>query len=459
MPRATPTGVSIGQDGYVSTAHAADGGTATDPAHPVPAQPVEPAATAYRRMRRLPDDRILAGVCSGIAEHLGVPTRPVRWAVAGLVLTGVGVPAYLFLWALVPQQLGAPDASSRPQERPRTLRSALSTTQPDLRLGAVLVGALVVIAVIANLAGAGGSWLGVVLPLVAIVVGAGVAWRQLDESERERWSETGAGPRWWGVGRLVAGLALTSAGVLTLATRDQGWSGVVSATVAAIAMLIGVAVVALPWGIRFWQRFKQEQAARVRATERADIAAHLHDSVLQTLALIQRSSGNPGEVARLARSQERELRSWLYGGPEDEAHSLAAAVRAAAAEVEERHGIPVDVAVSGDAPHNETTTALVQAAREAMLNAVRHGAAPVSVFVEVGPQRIEVFVRDHGPGFDIEAVAADRLGVRESIIGRMTRHGGTAVVRRREPGTEVCLSVPWTSVPEPDSVAHEGVSS
>lgn len=444
----------------MSTAHPAEGGAATAAtAATAAAQAAPTGPSAYRRMRRLPDDRILAGVCSGIAEHLGVPSRPVRWAVAGLALAGVGVPAYLFLWALVPQKLDAPDGPGSPPERSRTGRPRETPgRQPELRVIGVLVAAVVVIAVIGNLVGVVGSWLGVLLPLVAIVVGAAVAWRQLDETERERWSETGAGPRWWGAGRLVAGVALTSAGVLTLATRDQGWAGVASATVAAIAMLIGVVVVALPWGIRFWQRFKQEQAARVRATERADIAAHLHDSVLQTLALIQRSSGNAGEVARLARSQERELRSWLYGGVGDDADSLAAAFRAAAIEVEERHGIPVEVVVAGDAPPNEATAALVQAAREAMLNAVRHGAPPVSAFVEVGPERIEAFVRDHGPGFDVDAVAADRLGVRESIIGRMSRHGGTARVRRMEPGTEVCLSVP-TRTREADSTATEGGSA
>ncbi len=199
-----------------------------------------------------------------------------------------------------------------------------------------------------------------------------------------------------------------------------------------------------PWGLRLWRDLDAERAARARESERADIAAHLHDSVLQTLALIQRRSDDPVQVARLARAQERDLRDWLYGSGPAGGGTLAAQVKGAAAEVEDRHGVSVDVVVVGDRAEDERTTALVAALREAMVNAVRHGRdPPVQVYVESGPDGVEAFVRDRGPGFDPDAVPADRLGVRESIIARTERHGGTADVRSTPgDGTEVRLTMP-----------------
>jgi signal transduction histidine kinase len=228
--------------------------------------------------------------------------------------------------------------------------------------------------------------------------------------------------------------------------------------IAAVAVLAGAALIAAPWGVRLWNDLRVEQAQRIRETERADIAAHLHDSVLQTLALIQRKSGDPAEVVRLARSQERELRGWLYAGPLGSQASLASAVTEVAHEVEDLHGIPIELVVTGDRTLDGGGTALVRALREALLNAVRHGSPPVSVYVEVGSERVEAFVRDHGPGFDLAEVPQDRLGVRESILGRMSRHGGSAGVRRLENGTEVSLSLPVTlagpSVARPDGDAR-----
>ncbi|HQK61204.1 MAG TPA: ATP-binding protein, partial [Dermatophilaceae bacterium] len=189
---------------------------------------------------------------------------------------------------------------------------------------------------------------------------------------------------------------------------------------------------------------------RVRATERADIAAHLHDSVLQTLALIQRRADDPTVVAGLARRQERELRAWLYGGESRESNSLAAAVAAEIHEVEDEHGVPVEIVVTGDRTMEEAGDALVKATREAVLNAVRHGRPPVSVFMEVGPSGVEVFVRDHGDGFEMSDIGDDRLGVRESIIGRMKRAEGTARIRRLENGTEVSLTLPPPAHAEPE---------
>jgi signal transduction histidine kinase len=242
--------------------------------------------------------------------------------------------------------------------------------------------------------------------------------------------------------RITFGSILAVAGILVLVTRGQSVSAVWDALLAAVAVLLGALIIAAPWGLRLWGDLRREQVAAARATERADIAAHLHDGVLQTLALIQRQSGDSAAVTRLARAQERELRSWLYAGPQGSQSSLAAAVTEVAHEVEDLHGVAVDLVVTGDRPHEPHGAALAQAMREALRNAVRHGAPPVTAYVEIGPAGVEAFVRDRGEGFDLDAVPKDRLGVRRSILARMERHGGTARVRRRDDGTEVELTLP-----------------
>jgi signal transduction histidine kinase len=238
------------------------------------------------------------------------------------------------------------------------------------------------------------------------------------------------------------GVVLATVGVVALATQGQGFDVVLTSALAAVAVLVGAAVIALPWVVRMWQGLQAEQTERIRATERADIAAHLHDSVLQTLALVQRRADDPATVIRLARSQERELREWLYADQNRSTDSLASAVTTVTHEVEDEHGIPIEVVVTGDRPMDDGGQALVKATREALLNAVRHGAPPVSVYVEVGPSGVEAFVRDHGPGFETTEIGDDRLGVRESILGRMRRHGGAAKIRRLESGTEIELTLP-----------------
>jgi signal transduction histidine kinase len=200
-----------------------------------------------------------------------------------------------------------------------------------------------------------------------------------------------------------------------------------SATTLLAPGAVGVALIAIagPWAWR-------TASDRARAEERADMAARVHDSVLQTLTLIQK---DPTDARRLARRQERELRAWLY--PTTATGTLADAVDAAAAEIEELHGVRVDVVHTGDAALDERTQALVLAAREAMANAARHsGADEVSVFVEP----TAVYVRDRGRGFDPDAVAADRRGLAESIRGRMERVGGSVkIVSTPGEGTEVEL--------------------
>ena len=196
-----------------------------------------------------------------------------------------------------------------------------------------------------------------------------------------------------------------------------------------VVVLVAGTLILAPWWIRLVRGLADERAERVRSQERAELAAHLHDSVLQTLALMQRQADNPREVAGLARRQERELRAWLNGGrPFGERSTFAAALELAAAEAEEAHGVPVDVVAVGDRPLDDDAEALVAAAREAIVNAAKFGGGDAGVGLRRGraTTRVEVFVRDRGPGFDPDAVPADRRGVRESIVGRMQRHGGDA---------------------------------
>ncbi len=212
--------------------------------------------------------------------------------------------------------------------------------------------------------------------------------------------------------------------------------------IAAIVVLLG------PWWLRIARDLVVERQARVRAEERADMAARVHDSVLQTLALIQRRADDPAAVTQLARAQERELRSWLFEGRTpgavSGATSVAEGVRQIQQDAEARHGVPVEVVTVGDCPLDNDLAALLDAAREAVVNAAKWSGAPViALFAEVTPEDVEVVVRDRGKGFDPSAVPADRKGLAESIHGRMTRHGGTVAVQAAVgEGAKVSLKMP-----------------
>jgi signal transduction histidine kinase len=266
---------------------------------------------------------------------------------------------------------------------------------------------------------------------------------------------------------VVGGLSIFAIGQLDFAAAR-------SVLFAVALTLVGVAVITIPWWIRLARDLGDERRGRVQERERAEIAAHLHDSVLQTLALIQRQAGDSREVQRLARGQERELRSWLYGptgyaAPEGfsapiDTESTGAtqptfsvALAAAAGEVEDTYAIAVAPVVVGDAIMDPHMAALVAAAREAMVNAAKHaGVAEISVYAEIENGTASVFVRDRGKGFDPDAVGADRRGLAQSIRGRMDRHGGTAAVRSAPgAGTEVVLTMPVTSAENGSAQAHE----
>jgi signal transduction histidine kinase/phage shock protein PspC (stress-responsive transcriptional regulator) len=407
----------------------------------IPQSPIDPGERrTVRRLERPVRGRYVGGVCAGLAEHLGLNVRHVRLAfILASFAGGAGVAAYLFLWALTPQSPEATAVSGT---------QAVAAGRPaneSLRNLVVGLGFLLVGGVFFAQQHGVNLRLGVLIPLLSVAGGAVLAWSQLDDAERGKWLVRSGEGRRAGMVRLVIGIALASIGVVFLATQGRGLAGLWDVGIAALAVLAGAALIAAPWGVRLWSDLRAEQTQRIRETERADIAAHLHDSVLQTLALIQRKADDPGEVTRLARAQERELRGWLYAGPRGSRASLASAVTEVAHEVEDLHGIPIELVITGDRPLDVGGSALVQALREALLNAVRHGAPPVSAYVEVGSARVEAFVRDHGPGFDLDDVPRDRLGVRESILGRMSRHGGTAALRRLEHGTEVSLSLPVTT--------------
>ncbi len=244
--------------------------------------------------------------------------------------------------------------------------------------------------------------------------------------------------------RIVAGLMLLVAAIVLFSLRSGSLSVALNVGLAAAFGIVGLGFMVGPWLLRLSSDLSEEREARVRSEERADVAAHLHDSVLQTLALIQRSAGDPATVTRLARAQERDLRSWLFDSTGEGPATLAAALRSVAAEVEDAHGVHVEVVCVGDAPVTDEDRPLVLAAREAMTNAAKHsGAGTVDVYAEATSTGVEIFVRDRGVGFDPAHVAEDRQGVRGSIVGRMERHGGSASVRSVPgEGTEVRLSLP-----------------
>jgi phage shock protein PspC (stress-responsive transcriptional regulator)/two-component sensor histidine kinase len=398
--------------------------------------------------------RWLAGVCAGLAVYLRVPVKWVRVAVVALTLLGgAGIFAYLFWWLTVPT--GDParaEVISRPTAIQRLARRQTDSPDPmallkgiwrrEVITGLVLLGTAVGLVAVRLGWDWRHSW---VPPAVMAAAGLALAWSQLEDTETGQASRS---LRMWL--RVGGGTILVVAGILVFFWSGRPFWEFVQTGLAILVVLLGAGLVIAPWWVRLGRRLGDASAAQAREAERADIAAHLHDSVLQTLALIRANATDADTVARLARSQERELRTWLYDDRPEESTSLAAQIKEVAAQVEDgkvgKVGAPVapiDVVVVGDCSPDEATAALLAATKEALVNAVAHGAPPISVYVEVTEPTVEVFVRDRGEGFDMEAVPRDRLGVRESIFGRMERKGGSAeIVSRPGWGTEVRLKSP-----------------
>ncbi|MGA4958079.1 PspC domain-containing protein [Streptomyces lavendulocolor] len=417
---------------------------------PVAARPPETTdEPPVRKLYRSADGRMLGGVARGLAGHLGLPVIWVRLVFLALFLAdGLGVLVYAVFWIVVPLGVGGRSGprsvfATGPDGR-RRLR------KPDkgqvVALVALTIGAIGFVTSV-DLGGEANRY---VWPTLLVGVGVVLVWRQADNARRASWTEPGGRKRLFQLVRGLAGVALVGMGLTVFMVVRGSAAQLGTALTAAIAVLAGMTLLAGPWLVRMSQDLSEERTMRIRAQERAEVAAHVHDSVLHTLTLIQRHAEDPGEVRRLARAQERELRNWLYrpegtGKDEDEEpDTLAEAVKRTAAEVEDAHGVPLEVVVVGDCPLDEGLAAQMQAAREAMVNAAKYGGGggAVQVYAEVEGRTVFVSVRDRGPGFDLDAVPADRMGVRESIIGRMQRNGGTARLRSVPgDGTEVELEM------------------
>lgn len=416
-----------------------------------PSRAFRPEEQGPRRLYRSADGRLLGGVARGLAGHLGLPVVWVRLVFLGLFFAqGLGALLYAVFWIVVPLGVGGTAAEPR----------SLFETSPDGRRRLRKPDKGQVFALISLLIGAG-VFVGnvnlgrsqadrYIWPTLLIGAGVVLVWRQADNARRARWTEVGRRRRIFQLARGLAGVALVGLGLAVFMVVRGAAAQLGNVLTGAIAVVAGVALLAGPWLVRMTQDLSEERLMRIRAQERAEVAAHVHDSVLHTLTLIQRSAEDAGEVRRLARAQERELRAWLYKpegtgkDEEDEPTTLAEAVKRTAAEVEDYHGVPIEVVVVGDCPLDEKLAAQMQAAREAMVNAAKYGGegGAVQVFAEVEGRTVFLSVRDRGPGFDVDAVPADRMGVRESIIGRMQRNGGTARLRSVPGGgTEVELEM------------------
>jgi signal transduction histidine kinase len=252
--------------------------------------------------------------------------------------------------------------------------------------------------------------------------------------------------------RAVGGLVLVAAGIIGFVASNFSSAVTSRALLIATAVLAIVVLIVAPWLWRAASQVMEERLKRTRADERAELAAHLHDSVLQTLSLIQQSADDRNVTVNLARRQERELREWLFGSapfldrnaPGASAargRQFRAALAEVCAEVERLHRVPVEVVVVGEGILDERSSAGLAAAREAIVNAARHsGAARVDVYGEMAAERLEIFVRDTGRGFDPGTVSADRRGLRESVMRRMERAGGSVhVLSSPGQGCEVSL--------------------
>lgn len=421
-------------------------------------------------------DRLLAGVCAGLADHLGLPALWVRVGMVLLALAGgAGALLYLFFFLTVPREGESPDvvplrrvftppsastvATTREQgprsskqgrfadastestsEEPpvsqgwsrgpvgATALGSPRTSTPEDGLGArrpwpiaeVLLGAVFLIAGVSLLLHALGVQLRleVILPGLAVIAGLGLTWWLIADRDR---------PERMQLPRVLGALALVAVGVLMFFITAEEPS-VLTVIGAALAVLAGVALAVAPWLLQLNRQLVAERSAREREAERAEIAAHLHDSVLQTLALIQQRSEPGNDVARLARAQERELREWLFrtadGAVTPQRDTAEAELTRHASVLEADHSVRCEVVVVGE--RAVAPEAIIAAAKEAMLNAARHAGGDVTVYLETTGDLVRIEVNDRGPGFDPDAITGERFGVRESIIGRMERAGATA---------------------------------
>jgi signal transduction histidine kinase/phage shock protein PspC (stress-responsive transcriptional regulator) len=415
--------------------------------------------SAPRRVPRRDDGHVVAGVASGLGAYLGIDANLLRLAFIVLALAGgLGFVLYGVAWLLMAPP---PDPEPAPRRAPDPVQAAA--------LGAVVLGLLL-------LARASGAWFGdaIVWPLAAAALGLALLWMQPlrgDDRTEPSWPALDrlppaaaqavvvlVGTKRGAYARVAVGGLLVAGGIAVLVATSGSWSALRAGLSAAVVVIAGLTLVIGPGLWRLAAALVEERRDRIRSDERADVAAHLHDSVLQTLALVQRRADDPREVVRLARLQERELRAWLLQG-DDVADgvtanargngdaSVGAALEDAAALVERDYGVPVEVVRVRDCPIAGLEP-LVLAAKEGMVNAARHSGAPeVSVFLEVGERDAVVYVRDRGRGFDLDRVAQDRGGIAASVVGRLSRNGGVAHIHTAPGlGCELELSMPRREV-------------
>lgn len=429
------------------------------------ANPLLPAKLPLMRPTR---GRLLVGVCRGIGLHLGVSTWLVRLAfIIITLLFGAGVIVYIFLWMFVP--VGDPAVAAQARARMQTSGLPLARSNTDIaddqldnsdtntdtadhsrsslaegtvenlfaalkrapKPSLVALAGILMIVLAILLSFADGQEL--FIPLVTMMAGLVLAWSRFD-------APTGKLPT------MLGGVALLFLGyvIFVFNSTFPGWGASPRRIIfGGGLLLVAVLMAIVPWVSTLIRSLSTERALKEREEERADMTAHLHDGVLQTLALIQLHSDEPQTVFALARQQERELREWLYQERTTSDRSVSAGIKDIAARVEDEHGKPIEVVTVGDARPSAQTDALLDATTQALINAVTHGGEPISVYCEVGSTKVEVFVRDHGKGFDVNHIPEGRLGIRESIIGRIRRRGGTVeIVSRPDWGTEVRMHMP-----------------
>jgi len=430
-------------------------------------------SSCHGPLRRDPSDRLAGGIAAGLARWRGINPTTVRvvFVIIALFSNGTIIPFYFVAWLVIPlgdapgQEPAADGAPAPPgTSTPAPLEasnSIWSRARHDSRGITLAVGVASLLAVIMVLA----TTLNAELieeygwPQVFSVALLVLVWRNASASEQASLRRlvaplgglgSGANRRATAV-RIGLACAVFTAGIISMLSAHESLAvlqplGGFILILAALVLLLG------PWWLRIAHDLVLERQARARAEERADMAAHIHDSVLQTLALIQRRCDDPAQVTQLARAQERELRSWLFEGRAPgsmtEVTSLAAGIRQIQQDAEARHGVPVEVVTVGDCPLDGDLGALLEAAREAVVNAAKWSQASViSLYAEVTAEDVEVVVRDRGCGFDPAAVPGDRKGMAESIHGRMNRHGGTVTVQTTVgEGTKVSLKMPRSAV-------------
>ena len=392
---------------------------------------MRPAALPLMRPKQ---GRWLCGVCRGISLHLQVSVALVRLLfTAAAFIFGAGIVVYVFLWLTMP--VGDPVAAAAARlnavresplsrgnagygteseddadaeaagERDSSSESLAAALARAPKPALVAMAGLVLLTVSALMAATGIDSL-YILPVMLGLGGLAVAWLWFNQEDGQ-------------FKAMLGGIALIVLAYMVFVGNAAGYDGASPRVLIAggLSTMVGVMLAIVPWVNSLVRGLATERALKEREEERADMTAHLHDGVLQTLALIQMHADEPQTVFSLARQQERELRDWLYQDRTPSERSVNAGLKQIAAEVEDEHGKPIEVVTVGDARPSAQTDALLDAARQALVNAATHGGEPISVYCEASGGTVEVFVRDHGNGFDVHTIPEDRLGIRESIVG------------------------------------------